>query len=482
MYKMPARLTTAQVTTIATTPLCKRFYPQSYQKKVEKWKRGEIDWDGNPLITEAQATEERMAKALDRAQASRVAMHLRLDSLGSLFNIVSLLGDSKKVNEEEPTKTNGSESNESSTNDAAHPMTMPPSRPLEVHGIRLLELTDRTSSVMQSAELDELANQDAVFSAFQTFSHLNGVAVAGHVAVVPTSRYADVLVEHAKEARSDLMFVPWSRHGSLAEDATLTLPEHVSLIDRFLRKQHIDFVQNALNAADCTTGIYISPTPEDPGSSKKPSQLRRVATGISVQSGRDALAVRPKAGKSQNVFLPYIGGSDDQAALLFVLQLANNPQVTVTIAHMKFSTEDTILEAPSASGTQQPVGEKSTAVKEATIEPSASDLELLSTARRSIANTPLESRVNFVDDESASASDVPARVLELSTLTFAATSHQRLDNIIIVGRSHASFTPLWTRESGLERDFQRTVGVLGDKIARSGTKAGLLVMSAKEEK
>jgi len=472
----------ALVTTVATTPLCKRFYPQSYQKKVELWKRGEVDWDGNPLITEAQATEQRMVKALDQAQASRVAMHLRLDSLGSLFNIVSLLGDSKRASERQSEKpTNGSESNESSTGDATHSLPMPPPRPLEVHGIRLLELTDRTSSVMQSAELDELANQDAVFSAFQTFSHLNGVAVAGHVAVVPTSRYADTLVEHAKAARSDLMFVPWSRHGSLAEDATLTLPEHVSFVDRFFSRQHIDFVQTALSTTECTTGIYISPTPEDPGMSKKPNQLRRVATGISVHSGRDALAVRPRAGRSQHVFLPFIGGADDQAALLFVLQLANNPQVTVTIAHMKFAHDDAAEAAATSSGPKPTVAEQSVTVKEAVMEPSASDLELLFTARHSIANTTLEPRVNFIDHESPSASGVPARVLEIATETFASTSDQRLDTIIIIGRKHACFTSLWTRESGLERDFQRTVGVLGDKIARSGTKAGLLIMNAKKE-
>ena len=311
-----------QVTTIATTPLCKRFYPQSYQKKVELWKRGEVDWDGNPLTTSAQASEQRMAQALDKAQASRVAMHLRLDSLGSLFNIVSILGASRKATEtsEKIELTDGSENNQTTTSGEENTTRlppMPPPRPLEVHGIRLLELTDRTSSVMQSAELDELANQDAVFSAFQTFAQLNGVAVAGHVAVVPTSRYADTLVEHAKEARSDLMFVPWSRHGSLAEDATLSLPEHVSVIDRFLSRQHIDFVQSALRSSACTTGIYVSPTPDDPGLSKKPSQLRRGSTGISVRSGWDGLAIRPKPGnKSQHVFLPFIGGKDDQAALL----------------------------------------------------------------------------------------------------------------------------------------------------------------------
>ena len=39
----------ALVTTVTTTPLTKLFYPTWYQKKVEKWRKGEIDWDGNPI-------------------------------------------------------------------------------------------------------------------------------------------------------------------------------------------------------------------------------------------------------------------------------------------------------------------------------------------------------------------------------------------------------------------------------------------------
>ncbi|KAL2172147.1 hypothetical protein VTG60DRAFT_148 [Thermothelomyces hinnuleus] len=39
----------ALVTTVATTPLTKALYPPWYQKKVDKWRRGEIDWDGNPI-------------------------------------------------------------------------------------------------------------------------------------------------------------------------------------------------------------------------------------------------------------------------------------------------------------------------------------------------------------------------------------------------------------------------------------------------
>jgi len=37
------------ITTFATTPLTSALYPPWYQKKLESWKRGEIDWDGTRL-------------------------------------------------------------------------------------------------------------------------------------------------------------------------------------------------------------------------------------------------------------------------------------------------------------------------------------------------------------------------------------------------------------------------------------------------
>lgn len=39
----------ALITTFATTPLVVWLYPPWYQRKLERWKQGEIDWDGNRL-------------------------------------------------------------------------------------------------------------------------------------------------------------------------------------------------------------------------------------------------------------------------------------------------------------------------------------------------------------------------------------------------------------------------------------------------
>ena len=62
--------------------------------------------------------------------------------------------------------------------------------PLEVYGVRMLELTDRLSSVMKETEADELSSRDPVVNAFHTFGQLNNVAVSGEVQLVPEGAYS----------------------------------------------------------------------------------------------------------------------------------------------------------------------------------------------------------------------------------------------------------------------------------------------------
>lgn len=450
----------ALVTTVSTTPLTRWLYPSWYREKVAKWRRGEIDWDGNPLITEAQASETRMEEALDKAQTRRLVLHLRLDALAGLFNLVALLGGAKKAVEEV--------SKEESTS-SAPASTAPPSvvselstasRPLEVRGVRLVELTDRTSSVMQSAEVDEFANRDAVFSAFQTFSRLNGVAVAGHVSIIPTSAYAETMAKKADESKSDLMLIPWSTHGGLAEDA-VALAEVSSPNDRFFSRPYIEYVQAAVAQAPCTAGVYIGFSHEEASLSKRPTLTRSAFTGLSVHSNNDGSVLSP-ASRAQHIFVPFVGGRDDRAALLFVLQLAQNPNVSITVVHL--IVEDGAVD----NETTKDLG-----------EPSAVDLELLSTAKLKASKT-LGERVTFSEVVVGSAGEIPERAVAEAQLVVG-RSRASAGDLVVVGRRHACFErTVMQAEIGLEREFQKTVGVLGERVARGGVRAGLLVINEKE--
>ncbi|KAM0424946.1 hypothetical protein ACHAPT_009747 [Fusarium lateritium] len=465
----------ALVTTVTTTPLTRYLYPVWYREKVDKWRRGEIEWDGTPIATEAQASEHKMEEALDKSQTHRLVLHLRLDALSGLFNLVSLLGGSKKASSIAHSEA-GDEAGNSTVEDKPR---QPPRRPLEVRGIRLMELTDRTSSVMQSTEAAEFTSRDAVFSAFQTFSRLSGVAVAGQVSIIPTSAYAETLAKCAEESKSDFMLIPWSTYGGLAEDnSAAALSETDNPNDRFFNRTYIDYVQGAIERSSCTTGVYISRNLDSNGLSKRPTLTRRALTGLSVHSAHDSPALQTPVEPTQQIFVPFIGGEDDRAALLFVLQLAHNPHVSITVIHLGFSEDDPELEAhitpESDPSTSHGVGKTMLAI------PSVSDLDLLSTAKKNASGT-LEGRVTFIEVPVGSIRELPDRAVAQAR-EVVGKSRVNVGDLVVVGRSHPFFDNLLVDDFGVEREFQRTVGVLGDRFARAGIDAGLLVIHDKQTK
>ncbi|KAH7136706.1 Sodium/hydrogen exchanger family-domain-containing protein [Dactylonectria estremocensis] len=471
----------ALVTTVTTTPLTRYLYPMWYREKVAKWRRGEIDWDGNPIVTEAQASENRMEEALDKAQTRRITLHLRLDALSGLFNLVALLGDAKKTSSLNTAPKEKEEDGTATTTAPPSVMSMEPSRPasrpLEVNGVRLVELTERFSSFMSAAEdLDEFANRDAVFSAFQTFSRLNGVAVAGQVSVIPTSAYAETISKRAEEAKSDFMLIPWSSHGSLAEDNSSVPFETSSQNDRFFSKSYIDYVQGAIDRTTCTTGIYINRGLEDASGSKRPALSRSPFTGLSVHSAHDGPIMRSPVSQDQRIFVPFIGGRDDRQALLFVLQLAHNPHVSITVAHFSFGDDDQDAQAFQSTDPSTSSGVD----KQMAHEPSATDLDLLNTAKKNASKT-LEGRVTFTEVIVDSVRNLPDRAVTVARETVG-KSRLNVGDLIVTGRNHACFENLLHADFGLEREFQRTVGVLGDRFARAGINAGLLVIKDSESK
>ncbi|KAI2617805.1 K+/H+ antiporter 1 [Hypoxylon sp. NC1633] len=454
----------ALVTTVSTTPLTKWLYPPWYRKKLEQWKRGEIDWDGKPLDDTSQSAS--LAQIQD-TKIRRLLVYLRLDSLPSLFTFISLLGDDNE-------RPKSEEASKVEADDVTGNVSTIRRRPLEVHALRILELTERTSSVMKLAESDDYTRHDPVVNAFRTFSRLHDVAVSGSVVIAPEDSYAQSVVTQASDLGSDFVLIPWSDVGSIKEDQSV--PVGTSSEDRFSGKSHLDFIQTALEKAFCNTGIFISNgfggvAPIGKG---RPG-MRRTVSNISMPSTREA-AVLPVADKSHKVFFPYLGGADDRAALHFVLQLARNPLVTVTIAHMNYSEGDDDIVAMS-EGHPDPSSIVSFSKSVINTEVTAQDTSLLSTLRSGLSPA-LADRVTFTEI-SVTASSAAKRVAELAKETVGNNSRNAGD-IVIVGRRHPKLhaSARIADQSTVEYDMQKTIGVLGQALAMSDLKASVLVIQA----
>ncbi|RYP81335.1 hypothetical protein DL770_005926 [Monosporascus sp. CRB-9-2] len=432
-------------------------------QKLEKWKRGEIDWDGKPLSDDDNSAQS--ARILQDTGIRRLLVYLRLDSLPSLFTFISLLGYEKA-----DSKSSGEKGESLSGNTEQQPVIR--KRPLEVHALRILELTERTSSVMRVTDGDDYTSRDPVVNAFRTFSQLHDVAVSSNVAVAPESLYAQTVVTQASDQGSDFVLIPWSEVGSNTEDQSI--PFKVSTEDRFSGRSHLDFIQATLSKAVCTTGIFIGNgfggiVPAD----TRPA-LSRTVSRVSLRSQREA-ALPPIADKSHHIFLPYIGGADDRAALRFVLQLAKNPHITATIVNLIWAEScDEITVAPEGPSPQSPTELSKDAIN---TETTAEDSSLLATMRSSLP-TELSRRVSFTET-TVTTKSVVSQVVEFAKAAVGQNPRNAGD-IVIVGRRHPKL-PMESQlanQANTEAEIQRTIGVLADRIVHESLKASVLVIQA----
>lgn len=324
----------ALITTFATTPLVMWLYPPWYQKKLESWKRGEIDWEGN-LLTPESGDESDATLGGEKevtTKFSRVTVLLRLESLPSVLNFINLLTGERpqfatKVHKSKMAKIE--EEGESS-------VPVISKRPLAVHGVRLLELTQRTSTVMQVSEVDELQERDPVVNVFRSFARFLNVSVSAGLSVAPDSSFAEVLTTSASDQSSDLLIIPWTETGAISDSPD---SQNANLENRFTSHQHNVFINKALDEARCTTAIMVN---RGFGGAVLERTLSRTVSHISIRSRRtvDALQpIIPVADPSHHIFFPFFGGVDDCVALRFVLQLASNKNVTATIVRIVYKPD-----------------------------------------------------------------------------------------------------------------------------------------------
>ncbi|GKZ21316.1 K(+)/H(+) antiporter [Aspergillus brasiliensis] len=357
----------ALVTTFATTPLTVALYPKWYQVKVDRWRRGEIDWKtGNPIPSDARTDSIALAKEQHRALPVRkLLVYLRLDGLSSLCTLAALLSPNRPplpkqhpdtlaspdpAAEETATATTKTDEDDDPYHDEEDSNTSKPT--LQVHGVRLLELTDRDSSVMTVSELDHLHYPlwDPVVNTFRAFGQWHDLSIMAGVSVVPEHSYADTVVSMARDDSTDLLLLPWSETGSMSEHHPLDL--HSILDDpiatRFVPSApYTAFAASVLRNVKCNVGLLVERTPRGRRNDGNARGLRDKPSlgGLSIHSGnlslgfggdrdRDRDRVVPTTRKAHHILLPYFGGKDDRFAVRLVLQLIRNDQVTATVVHV----------------------------------------------------------------------------------------------------------------------------------------------------
>jgi hypothetical protein len=273
---------------------------------MESWRRGEIDWDGNPVIrTDDSASDEK--KSINESPVKKCMVVLnRMEDLPTMMTMTKLLATARR------------------------PSPSPPATPrdtniLKVHCLRLLELTQRTSAVMKVSErhFDRL---DPVINVFRTFGQLNEVVVTAKMAIVPDHSFADSVHSQGLTSKADMVIVPWT-----SDNTGSSIPQ-----DEFI-KQVLEKVESHVSVMIDTNLNMDDESPMEPSLSRS----------ISVSSFRHRVPRTPtseieaspmvQVQEGYHVFLPYWGGRDDHVALRMALQLLRCPQVKVTVVKIQYS-------------------------------------------------------------------------------------------------------------------------------------------------
>jgi Kef-type K+ transport system membrane component KefB len=337
----------ALLTTFATSPLVMWLYPPWYQQKLDLWKKGKIDWDGNPILPPDGVDPEDKYRQGDAA--TRLLVYLRTDGLSSILSIVSLFttGPSSAV---PAPKSSSEDSGQGAA--AVHEKApavaethVPEQRPLRIQGYRLVELTERNSSVMKVSDIEDYAGHDPIVKAFGTSTANNttrDVIVSGQIADVPEDSFADTLATQASKTDSDLILVPWSETGTISE-----LPSFYAGTPKGDPLENRDFASLTGQIFDkarhlASVGVFVDKSLLERGSGNETGEVRpgisrqltRDATGVSLAETQDLGAAKFHSADTRGrklIRVLYAGGADSLFAVRLAFQLAQSERVTLEV-------------------------------------------------------------------------------------------------------------------------------------------------------
>ncbi|KAK0248680.1 hypothetical protein B0A54_12220 [Friedmanniomyces endolithicus] len=356
-------------------------------------------------------------------------------------------------------KKHPSREKESTDYDALQMMSINKQRPVNVHGVRLVEVTNRTSTVMKVSEADEYSLSDPVLNAFKVLGQLYNLAVSGEVAVVPAVLYADTLVTKAEEESSDLLLLPWSETGSMSESQTVSTE---SVRNKLASDTYSDFIARALKTAQCPVAVFINKG--FTGSLKqKPSTMDRRMSTLSVRSQRDRVTTVTNTGRSHHIFLPFFGGADGRLAVRLALQVAEHPEVTATIVHFRGRNDSIGSDAGSVVAEQIIVTPKKAQTPPIHHD---DDAAFFASVQRSL---PVELETRVVFDGAATAAPL-SHAIALAQEELGQDPKNGGD-LVLLGR-HSTLVDNAATGKGC-------LGVATEMVLESGIKASVLVVQAR---
>lgn len=426
----------ALLTTFTTTPVVSVLYPPWYQVKIEAWKRGEIDWEtGQPIRSSQSEDAESNKPTLKRI--GRLLVYLRLDNMPALLNLLSLFGSSG--NDQDVTQIENEQSQDETENSI---LSEGPKRAVWAHGIRLLQLTDRDSSVMTVSQVADYSRHDPIVNTFRTVGQLHNLAASGEVAIMPETRFAEALATKSAKMSSDLLLVPWSETGGMGDSQILSS----ATVDDKMASSYGTFVKSVLESHQQNVAVFFSRNDEADSSSKS---VDRKALSRTYSFGvlKEDVPAAPLLKKPYHIFLAYFGGDDDKLALRVVLQLCEKSKATATILRVATSTATS----------------------------SSSEPDLFDLAKERLPGNTSE-RVKF---ETVTGATTVEDVL-ISARNEVDTSDNKTPYLIVAGRGSGSDLDEGKLDGKTREDLRNCLGAIAANYVAGGVRADLLVVQSRK--
>ncbi|KAI5456899.1 K+/H+ antiporter 1 [Mariannaea sp. PMI_226] len=421
----------ALITTFVTTPLASALYPVWYQKKLEAWKRGEIDWDsGEPIGNSDNTSPEGSTLAKGpHHKMHRLLVYLRFDNMPATLRLILLFG--KPWITDSVNKDQGS---------ASEKEVEEVQKAVRVYGIRLDQLQDRDSSVMTVAQVNEVSSYDPLINTFRTAGQLNNVAVSGEVAIVPENRFAEALVSRSENMSADLLLIPWSKSGGVG-DSPLSIP---NADQNRISSSYAAFVRSIIQSTEHNVAVFLPKHGDITNVAKLQGKDRmKLSRTYSFSKTYNEFPTPSPAHKQHHIFFPYFGGNDDNLALMLVLQLCERPDVTCSIMH--------VLDSKSTH----------------------TDESLSAAIPSKIANR-VEITSSHVNNETDAVLHLISGELEKHE------GNQTIYNLVVLGRRAAARMDEGKGTGVLADEVRQCLGVLAGHYASSDLQADLLVVQAND--
>ncbi|KAG0031666.1 K(+)/H(+) antiporter [Podila clonocystis] len=286
------------ITTCMTTPLVSWIYPPHYQRA---------------SALRALAKEKGLTGDIERAEATNNAgrtnkgIMLCLDKIQNLPAMMTFLG-MLHFNTPEPQATD--------TGHLAVPSFIDPrntpaaTEGLSLIALRLLHLTERSSSVLMAAtERAEVLRRDTLMVVFQAFAKLNGISVQSRMTLsIDPDDFAQSIYDEAVESGADTIIFPWNST-SLPDPPSAQIDDalHEVVLSKPLVTSNTQVVSRLLNTtanSGLTTALFID----------------REFGG---------------AGHFANVMVPLYGSVDDEEAVKLASTMSRNQLCNVILVRIK---------------------------------------------------------------------------------------------------------------------------------------------------